>query len=41
MINTERLCLGCMNDSGGEQICPICGYDSASQIKDKKNGYTY
>ena len=31
MINTERLCLGCMNDSGEEKICPICGYDSASQ----------
>lgn len=34
MINTERLCLGCMNDSGGEQICPICGYDSSSQNPD-------
>lgn len=30
MINTERLCFGCMNDNGGEKICPICGYDSAS-----------
>ena len=30
MINTERLCLGCMNDNGGEKICPVCGYDSAS-----------
>lgn len=28
MLNTERLCLGCMNDNGGEKICPICGYDS-------------
>ena len=28
MINTERLCLGCMNDNGGEKICPVCGYDS-------------
>lgn len=34
MINTERLCLGCMNDSGGERICPICGYDSSSQNPD-------
>ena len=34
MINTERLCLGCMNDCGGEQICPICGYDSSSQNPD-------
>ncbi len=31
MLNTERLCLGCMNDGGGEKICPICGFDSSSQ----------
>lgn len=30
MFNIERLCLGCMNDNGGEKICPICGYDAAS-----------
>lgn len=30
MNNTDRLCMGCMNDNGGEQICPICGYDSTS-----------
>ncbi len=29
MLNTERLCMGCMNDNGGEKICPICGYDSS------------
>lgn len=29
MLNTERLCPGCMNDNGGEKICPICGYDSS------------
>lgn len=29
MINTERLCPGCMTDNGGEKICPICGFDSA------------
>ncbi len=34
MINTERLCLGCMNDCGGERICPICGYDSSSNNPD-------
>ncbi|MBR4122963.1 MAG: PASTA domain-containing protein [Clostridia bacterium] len=28
MFDTERLCLGCMNDNGGERVCPICGYDS-------------
>ncbi len=30
MVNTDRLCFGCMNDNGGEKICPICGFDSAS-----------
>ena len=29
MINTDRLCPGCMNDNGGEKICSICGYDSS------------
>lgn len=31
MLNTERLCLGCMNDNGGERVCSICGYDSKTQ----------
>ena len=31
MLNTERLCLGCMNDNGGEKVCSICGYDSREQ----------
>lgn len=31
MVNTERLCLGCMNDNAGEEICPVCGYDSSSR----------
>lgn len=30
MQNTDRLCMGCMNDNGGEQLCPICGYDEQS-----------
>ncbi len=30
MVNTDRLCKGCMNDNGGERNCPICGHDSAS-----------
>lgn len=30
MQNTDRLCMGCMNDNGGEQVCSICGYDEAS-----------
>lgn len=29
MVNTDRLCMGCMNDNGGEKICSICGYDSS------------
>ena len=31
MRNTDRLCMNCMNDNGGEQICPICGYDAETQ----------
>lgn len=34
MLNTERLCPGCMNDNGDEKICPICKWDSASQNKE-------
>ncbi len=30
MLNTDRLCLGCMSDNGGEKICPICGYDAST-----------
>lgn len=28
MQNIDRLCMGCMNDSGGESVCPICGHDA-------------
>lgn len=35
MLNTDRLCPGCMNDNGGEKICSICGYDMSS--KNDKN----
>jgi len=31
MLNTDRLCLGCMNDCGGEKVCGICGYDSETR----------
>lgn len=31
MLNTDRLCLGCMNDNGGEPICGICGYDAKTK----------
>ena len=33
MVNTDRLCMGCMNDNGGEKVCPICGYDTAEDNK--------
>ncbi|MCQ2440674.1 MAG: PASTA domain-containing protein [Clostridia bacterium] len=28
MLNTDRLCPNCMNDNGGQDICPVCGYDN-------------
>lgn len=31
MINTEGLCLGCMSDNGGEEVCSICGYNNATK----------
>ena len=31
MLNTDRLCMGCMNDNGGEAVCSICGWDSANK----------
>lgn len=31
MISTDRLCMGCMNDNGGEQFCPICGFNSQNK----------
>ncbi len=34
MNNTDRLCLGCMNDNGGAKVCPICGYDSSTPTDD-------
>ncbi len=26
MLTFDKLCMGCMNDNGGEATCPICGY---------------
>lgn len=31
MLNTDRLCPGCMNDNGGESPCSICGWSSQDQ----------
>lgn len=31
MINTEKLCMSCMNENSGEEICPVCGFDSKNQ----------
>lgn len=30
-MNTEKLCMNCMNEFEGEGVCPICGFDSSSQ----------
>ncbi len=34
MNNTERLCLGCMNEKGNENACQVCGWDSSSKNPD-------
>ncbi len=31
MLNTDRLCRGCMTDNGGEDICSLCGYEKGTQ----------
>lgn len=31
MLNTDKLCPGCMNDNGGEQTCSFCGYNDAQK----------
>lgn len=28
MLDLDRLCMGCMGDNGGQEICPICGFDT-------------
>ena len=28
MHNYDHLCMGCMNDNGGEEVCPLCGFDN-------------
>ena len=25
--NTDNICLGCMGETNGEQVCPVCGFD--------------
>lgn len=27
----KNTCMGCMSDTGGENICPVCGYDNTSR----------
>ncbi len=31
MLNTDRLCMGCMSDKGSEDICINCGFDSRTE----------
>lgn len=28
MFDLDRLCMGCMGDNDGQDICPICGFDT-------------
>ncbi len=32
-MDINKLCMGCMKENGGEEVCPLCGYE-----KDGKNG---
>ena len=29
-MNKNHLCMSCMSDTGGERVCPVCGYDNSS-----------
>lgn len=31
MIDTEKICMGCMNEKGDGEICRVCGYDYDSR----------
>lgn len=30
MLTFDKLCMGCMNDNGGEAVCPICGHTAGT-----------
>ncbi len=30
MLTFDKLCMGCMNDNGGETVCPICGHTAGT-----------
>lgn len=30
-MDTERLCMNCMNDKAGDTVCSVCGFDNATQ----------
>lgn len=31
MSNLDNLCMGCMQDNGGQQVCPHCGFDNTQE----------
>ena len=31
MVDVNKLCPGCMNETAGDRICSVCGYDSVSK----------
>lgn len=34
MLTFDKLCMGCMNDNGGEAVCPICGHTAGTPNPD-------
>ena len=32
MADLNNLCMGCMTDNGGEDICPVCGFDKNAPV---------
>ena len=28
MFDLDRLCMGCMGDNDGQEVCPVCGFDT-------------
>ncbi len=35
MLNTEKLCMGCMKELADSQVCAVCGFDEANYKEEK------
>ncbi len=33
MQNLDQLCMGCMNQKNGEQVCAVCGFDDTAYVE--------